>query len=86
MLKKPKIWTKQDIPTPAEMEEYLDRIRAVKSAFSGISGMPEVPADMDHLTFEEANDMERTLLMVRRTMGTLAKSRVYSGELQAGGF
>lgn len=82
---KPKIWTKKDMPSPSEMEEYLARIRAVKGSFPGL-GFPEIPEDMDHLTAETANDIERVLLMAHNTIGALEKSRVYSGELQSGGF
>lgn len=86
MATKPKIWAKQDIPTPGEMETYLARIRAVRGAFPGVSTLPRVPEDMDHLTLESANDIERVLLLVQNTLGRLEKSRVYSGELQSGGF
>lgn len=82
---KPKIWTKKDMPSPSEMEEYLARIRAVKSSFPGF-GFPEIPENMDRLTAETANDIERVLLMAHNTIGSLEKSRVYSGEIQSGGF
>lgn len=82
---KPKIWTKQDMQRPPEMQEYLNRIRAVKGSFPGLR-FPEIPEDMDRLTVETANDIERVLLMAHNTIGALEKSRVYSGELQSGGF
>ena len=40
---------------------------------------------MNHLTYEADNDLERTLLLVNETIQHLQESRVYSGELQAGG-
>lgn len=83
---KPKTWDKSDMPTPEDMKTYLSRIRAVRSAFSAVSGFPEVPENMSHLTVEKANDIERVLLRVHETIERLEKSRVYSGELQAGGF
>lgn len=83
---KPKIWTMTDIPAPAEMAEYLARVQAARDVFRGAAGFPPLPPDMDRLTFEEANDIERVLLMVNETIDTMKKSRVYSGELQAGGF
>ena len=86
MSEKPKIWGILDIPTPAEMEAYLARIRAARSAFSGVAGAPEIPGDMGHLTVEAANDIERALLWAHETIGRMEISRVYSGELQAGGF
>lgn len=82
---KPKIWTKKDMPSPSEMEEYLNRIRAVKGSFQGLR-FPNIPEDMDHLTVEAANNIERILLAAHNTIRALEKSRVYSGELQSGGF
>lgn len=86
MLTKPKTWAKEDMPTPVEMDEYLDRIRSTKDCFSQISGFPELPENMKNLSYKTANDIEQLLLMVHNTIGNIKKSRVYSGELQAGGF
>ena len=83
---KPKTWTMWDMPSPAEMEEYLSRIRAAGEAFPGVEGFPALPPDMEGLTFEEANDIEMTLSRVHDTINRLETSRVYSGELQSGGF
>lgn len=83
---KPKTWAKTDMPSPAEMEEYLARIRAVRMAAPGISNFPELPENTDDLTVDTANDLEWTLLIAHRTIEALEKSRVYSGELQSGGF
>lgn len=84
--RKPRAWTMEDIPAAGEMEAYLTRIRDVKSAFPNIAGLPELPEDMSRLTFEAANNIERVLLLVYDVLGDLEKSRVYSGELQSGGF
>lgn len=82
---KPRQWSMTDIPAPPGMEEYLSRIQAARDAFRGVAGFPPLPPDMDKLTFEEANDIERVLLRVHETIGKLENSRIYSGELQAGG-
>lgn len=86
MAGKPKAWDTRDIPSPAEMEKYLSTICAAREAFPGVSGFPELPETMDHFTFETANDLERVLVIVHGTLMALEKSRVYSGELQGGGF
>lgn len=83
---KPKTFVKEDMPTPAEMAEYLTRIRSAKDCFPQISGFPEIPEDMNHLGIEGANNIERLLLMVHNAIGNMEKSRVYSGEMQSGGF
>lgn len=83
---KPKTWAKEDMPTPVEMEGYLNRVRATMGCFQQISGFPDISENMDHLSIEAANNIERALLMVHSTIGNIEKSRVYSGELQSGGF
>ena len=85
MATKPKLWTMRDIPRLPEMEKYLGRVQAAREAFRNVDGFPELPLDMDRLTFEEANDIERVLLLVHETMERLEKSRVYSGEFLTGG-
>lgn len=83
---KPKVWTKKDFPTPKEMGEYLSRVEAARVPFSSVFAYPTLPADMDKLTFEKANDIERVLLTTHEAIKKVEHSRVYSGELQAGGF
>lgn len=82
---KPKIWTMGDVPRPSEAAVFLARVQAARDAFRKAEGFPELPPDMDRLTFEEANDIERALLRVQETIGRLEKSRVYSGEFLTGG-
>lgn len=85
---KPKIWTKHDIPAQEETElaAILARVRAVRDALPLPFGTPQLPPDMDGLTFEGANDIERILLAANETIDRMKQSRVYSGEFQAGGF
>lgn len=80
-----RVWTKEDIPLPAEMAEHLARVQAVRNVFPSLPGLPEVPPDMDRLNFEEANDIERLLLQVDRAITAIPQSRVYSGEFTSGG-
>ncbi len=82
---KPKTWAVGEIPKPREMEDYLAWISAVRDAFQNVGGFPELPPNMDGLTFEKANDIERVLLIADRTFDNMKKSRVFSGELQSGG-
>ncbi len=81
----PRIWTREDIPTVPDTVEFLDRVQAVRNVFPGIPDLPEVPPDMEHFTYQEANDIERILARIGWAADSIKTSRVYSGEFQAGG-
>ncbi len=82
----PKIYTIRDRPRPADMADYLDRVRAVRDALAALPGTPEPPEDMQHLTFQAANDIELALLGAERAIHAMEKSWIYSGETTSGGF
>lgn len=81
-----KIYTIRDIPRPAEMADYLARVRAVRDALASLPGTPEPPPDMQGLTFQEANAIELSLIGAERAINAMEKSWVYSGEIESGGF
>lgn len=82
----PKVWSKEDIPTPEEMTVWLNRVRAVRSAFPSRPSLPELPESMSMLTYEKANDIERVLLAVDQAITRMEDSFFSSGEIDAGGF
>lgn len=81
-----KIYTVQDVPRPADMADYLSRVRAVSERLVKLPGAPDPPPDMERLTFREANDIELALLGAERAINSMEKSWVYSGEIESGGF
>lgn len=74
-------WTRADIPTPADMEAYLDTVAALKAVFA-TGGT--VPGDMDGLTYTEANEIERILTLIYAALDNMAASFVYSGQPYSG--
>jgi len=82
----PKLYTIQDIPHPPDMAEYLRRVRAVSERLVKLPGTPDPPQDMDHLTFQEANNIELALLGAERVINGMENSWVCSGEIESGGF
>ena len=82
----PRIYTIRDKPRPADMADYLARVRAVRDALAALPGTPEVPGDMQFLTFQEANGIELALLGAERAIHAMEKSWIHSGETTAGGF
>ena len=81
-----KPYTIRDIPRSPDMAAYLGRVRAVRDALPVLPGSPELPEDMDHLTYQGANNIELVLLQADRLLDNARDSWIYSGELDAGGF
>lgn len=82
----PKIYTIRDIPGPPDMADYLARVRAVSERLANLPGTPSPPEDTQHLTYQEANDIELALLGAERAIHAMEKSWIYSGEIESGGF
>lgn len=80
-----RVWTREDIPTKEETGRFLNMVQAVRNVFPSLSNLPEVPTDMEHFTFQEANDIEKILARMGWAIEAIPQSRVYSGEFQAGG-
>ena len=77
-------WQGADIPTPESMTAYLADVAALRAALTVAAGTPEVPEDMDRLTWKEANDIEKILVDVDELLTRMAAAWFYSGELYAG--
>ena len=81
----PKIdWTVSDIPTESQMETYLDNVRALRNAFTVPDSVPPVPADMEGLTYQEANDIERIILAIDALITNIINAYFYSNEVYSG--
>lgn len=77
-----KYWTMTDFPTASEMHRYLENVRLLRSALP--VGIPAVPADMDRLTFTEANTIEQILEMLDAAVTNIMANVYYSNELYSG--
>lgn len=85
MASPPRVWNREDIPGPEDAQKYLDTVQAIRSTFPAVPDLPEVPADMEHFTCQEANDIEKILARIGWAVKAIPQSRVYSGEFQSGG-
>lgn len=77
-------WQAADIPTPESMTAYLADVAALRAALTVAAGTPEVPEDMERLTWKEANDIEQILVDVDELLTRMAAAWFYSGEIYAG--
>lgn len=58
------VWEMRDIPSDALAQAYLEMISTLRGLLQLPDGTPGVPADLDALTWEEANAIETILLTV----------------------
>jgi len=77
-------WTREDIPTPAQMIHYLEQIQNVRDVLAVYQTTPAVPADMVDLTHTKANDIEKILVDVDQLITNMIAAYYYSGELYGG--
>ena len=52
-------WQEGDIPSPAQMAQYLANIAALRDRLPYVA--PDTPEDMEGLTYQEANAIEEIL-------------------------
>lgn len=81
----PRPWTLQDIPTTQTMSGYLTMIQAVRNFLPSGTKAPGVPENMNSLTHQKANDIEKILLEANRVVDNLENSWFACGEIDAGG-
>lgn len=77
-------WVITEFMNVSETERYLQNIRDLRRQFVQPDGTPEVPDDMDNFTFEEANDIERILVIIDEYITKIEQAFFYSGELYGG--
>lgn len=77
-------WTGSDIPTGEDMARYLSDVSSLRSALAVMQTTPKVPADMEDLTYMEANDIEKILEDIDALLTRAAQAWFYSGEVYGG--
>lgn len=83
--KKGPFWLEQDIPTPQQMNEYLENIRVIRSVLELMQTTPTAPDSMDNLTYQKANDIEKILIAVEETIQRMISTFVPCGPAICGG-
>lgn len=79
-----KTWTEKDVPTQAEMAEYLADIKAIRGVFTLLTTTPPAPDTMMGLTYIKANNIEQILLDVDKLLSNVIANFVYSGDIFGG--
>lgn len=77
-------WLENEIPTPAQLAAYLAEVTTIRGALAVMPTTPEVPADMEGFTYDEANNIEQILLDVDLLITNMSLAWFYSGEIYSG--
>lgn len=77
-------WTTDDVPLKPQMEEYLSTVTTIRNKLPVPASVPQVPVDMDYLTFEEANNIEKILTAVEQLITNMTLAWFYCGDLYCG--
>lgn len=77
-------WAIGDIPTPAQLQQYLSDVAALRAGLKLLPTTPEVPADMEGLTVQEANDIEQILVDIDALLSIMATTFIPCGEALCG--
>lgn len=77
-------WAMGEIPKPADIDGYLADLKTLRAIVDLPAGTPAVPANLQGMTPETANDIERILQTVHRMLLNIAAAWFYSGEVYSG--
>lgn len=76
-------WKDDDWVDPAAQAVYLGYLAELRSQFAMMQTTPPVPNDMEKLTYQEANDIEKILADIDRLLTNAAQAWFYSGDIYA---
>ena len=76
-------WKDDDWVDPAEQAVYLGYLAELRSQFAVMQTTPPVPNDMEKLTYQEANDIEKILEDIDRLLTNASQAWFYSGDIYA---
>lgn len=67
-------WVIEDIPTAEQMAHYLKDLSALREVYAVLETTPQVPDDMNKLTYQEANDIEQILTDIEFVINQVVRS------------
>lgn len=77
-------WKDDDWVDPAAQAVYLGCLDELRIQFAMMQTTPPVPNDMEKLTYQEANDIEKILEDIDRLLNNATQAWFYSGDLFSG--
>lgn len=71
-------WAVTDIATASQVAEYRRQIQDIRDALTYPAGTPDAPS-LNHLTYANANDIERILTLCETLIDNIMKAFRYTG-------
>lgn len=81
----PYTWYEEDIPSQAQMEQYLSNVERMGRTLAGQADMSGLPVTMEHLTWQEANAIEQLLYQLQAVIQVMQTTFVACGPATCGG-
>lgn len=77
-------WSIGEVPTAANLTDYLNAVETVRSAMSRFGTTPKTPKNTGSLDYMEANNIEKILFDVNTLITNMLQARHYCGDLFSG--
>lgn len=77
-------WLVSDVPTSAQLEQYLQNILSLKEKFTVKPDTPPLPSSMENLDYVKANHIEKVLVDFDFLISEMENACFYSGEIFGG--
>lgn len=77
-------WTKQDVPTMTELQNYLDDVAAIRNVLTLLKTTPSAPDTILGFNYVKANDIEQILMDVDTLLSNMIAGFLYSGDIFGG--
>lgn len=71
-----KNWQMSEFPTSSEMERIRQNVNDLKEAYFAFT---EIPANLEYMTIEKANDIEKILYEIDKIIGDMENNFIYCG-------
>lgn len=77
-------WAIRDKPNPEQMNDYLNNLNKLKECYSVKPNTPDLPFNMEKLTFTEANNIEKILYDINELIEKMEAMFRYSNTFYSG--
>lgn len=77
-------WVASDMPTAADLANYLGYVSQIREAFSRYANTPPTPPNIGALNIQEANNIEQIITDVSTLLNNMLSARYFCGDIFSG--
>ena len=77
--KMPELMTAQNSPTVSQMERIRTNLIALRNAYFTFTTTPSTPDDLDFMTFQKANDVEKIIFDIDKVLEFMENNFIFCG-------